>query len=106
MSTAFEFLQKDAIGAQIQVTVVEDDVIVDLSTATTKTLYFRKPNGTTVSKTADFVTDGTDGKLKYVTESAFLDMAGMWNIQAYVQFPGGGYAGRGAVGLFLVESNL
>lgn len=100
-------LQRGAINAIIEVDVEEDGEAVDLSPVLTKTLYFRKPNGDTVSKAASFVTDGTDGKLQYVTEDAdFLDQAGIWKVQAFLEFPGSGYEGRGHVGQFPVRDNI
>ena len=42
---------------------------------------FWKPGGTTIERTAVFVTTGLDGKLKYVTVAADLDIAGLWKWQ-------------------------
>lgn len=100
-------LQKGAIGATIEIDVIEDNVALDLTTVVQKDLYFRKPNGTVVSVSADFVTTGSDGKVKYVTTAAdFLDVPGVWKVQAYLAFSGGGYQGRGEVGEFRVLGNL
>ena len=73
------------IGTIIRLTVKEDGVAVDLSSATTKELVFKKPNGTTVSKTALFETDGTDGILQYTTIAGDLDVAGRWKVQANLE---------------------
>lgn len=104
MSCETETVQLGAIGANIIVTVEEDDAIVNLSTVTTKNLVFKKPNGVSVTKTASFFTDGTDGKLKYSTESGFLDKAGEWKVQADLVFPSG-YDGPTEVGSFQVLPN-
>lgn len=104
MSCEIENLQLGAIGVVIVVTVEEDGVAVNLSGVSAKSLVFRKPDRTSVTKTADFFTDGTDGKLKYVTESGFLDVAGEWRIQADVTFSGG-YDGPTEVGFFQVLPN-
>lgn len=101
-----QHLQKDAIGAAIELTVTEDGEVVDLSDVVTKNLIFRKPGGSQVEKLGAFVTDGSDGKLRYVTESGFLDRAGLWKIQAYLEFPEtGAYKGNGDVGEFRVKDN-
>lgn len=107
MSCETETVQLGAIGANIIVTVEEDGEVIDaLETVTAKSLVFRKPNGVGITKTADFVTDGTDGKLKYVTESGFLDVKGTWRIQAQLTFPGSGYSGPTEVGTFQVLANV
>ena len=77
----------DDVGTVFQVTIKdEDEVVVDVSNALTKTIYFRKPNGTLLTKTASFVTDGTDGQIKYTTESGDIDAAGNWSLQSFVDF--------------------
>jgi hypothetical protein len=68
------------VGITIRFTVKENGVVQDISAATTD-LTFTKPNGVEVVKTGvDFVTDGTDGLVKYVTEAGFLDCAGVWRV--------------------------
>jgi len=72
-------------GTILVFTILEDNVPAPISDATTKTIKFEKPDGTTFSKTADFLTDGSDGKLKYVTAEADFDTAGVWRVQAFVE---------------------
>lgn len=100
-----EALQKSAIGVAIIATVKEDNAAVNVSSVTTKQLVLKKPDGSTVTKTAAFVTDGTDGKLQYVTISGDLDTAGTWEVQANVVFPSG-FNGRSDVQSFEVRDNL
>jgi hypothetical protein len=99
-------LQMNAVNAKIEITNVEDGVVLDVSTVTSKQIIFKKPNGTLVTKTASFTTTGVDGKIKYMTEVAFLDAAGTWQMQAILTFPASGYDGRGAIGTFIVKANL
>jgi hypothetical protein len=75
------------IGTTFEITMYDGDAIVNLSGANTLQMFFLKPDGsTTLTKTATLVTDGTDGKLKYVTVANDLDTAGTWKIQARIQF--------------------
>lgn len=74
-------------GVDITITVEEDGAAVDISTATTKQLKFQYPDGTGVIKDGEFVTDGSDGKLKYSTEAGFLTPAGRWKVQGYFVLP-------------------
>jgi len=80
-------LHLDDIGTQILITIKEDNVAVDLSTATVKQFDFKKKDGTTMVKEADFYTDGTDGILEYITISGDIDQVGKWSVQPYLELP-------------------
>lgn len=59
---------------------------IDISQATVKTLAFVDPMGTTVEKTANFTTDGTDGKIRYQIEAAlFAKPPGAWTYYGVVR---------------------
>lgn len=77
-------------GTTFYVTIKKDKEIVDISGTTEKKIIFDKPNANGVfSKDASFVTDGSDGKLKYTTEADDLDTAGIWKMQAVITLPTG-----------------
>jgi hypothetical protein len=100
-------IQEGAIKAIIVLTYINPNTggIMDLSNATTKNLIFKRPNGQLLTKPAEFVTDGTDGKLKYVTVAADdTTPAGAWRVQADVIKPD--YQGRSRPGLYFVYRNL
>lgn len=72
-------------GFAIVLTITDaDGDAVDISTATTRQYVIEKPDGTVVTKTAAFATDGTDGKLSWTVEAGFLDQAGTYLIEAVV----------------------
>lgn len=79
-------------------------VVLDISSATTTELIFEKPSGATLTKTATFTTDGTDGQIEYATISGDLDEIGTWRIQAYIVLPSGSW--RSDIGCFTVHENL
>lgn len=82
-------IHKEDYGTVIQVTVTEDGVAVDLSEATEKKLIIqRKPQDVLVAD-AVFVTDGTDGKLKYVLQANDITQKATIKIQAKITFPTG-----------------
>jgi len=56
----------------------------DISDAVTKYLILKKPDGSSVQKTASFFTDGTDGKLIYAVQSGDIDQVGRWQLAAQV----------------------
>ena len=94
------------VGTVIRLTVTEKDgtTPINVSTATDKTFYFRKPDGTKFNRPAEFNTDGADGKLKYTTVDGDIDMARTWQVQAYVEIGAAKY--YSAKTTFTVQSNL
>lgn len=83
---------------------LEEDVVVDISTATVKSIKFGKPTAATVTQTGVFVTDGTDGKMKYTSVADDLVPTGDWDIQGYVEMPA--WTGHSDMGHFTVHRNL
>jgi hypothetical protein len=77
---------------------------LDISAATTLELLFQTPDGVLKTKTAVLSTDGTDGKLRYITVASDLDKIGTWRWQAHVAGPG--YDLHSAVRTFAVLDNL
>jgi hypothetical protein len=92
------------VGTIFEGTFYDGGVIVDISAATTKEILFRKPDGTVVTKTGTFSTDGTDGKLRYTTIAGDLDQAGDWRVQGYIVTPTGSW--KSSVETFTVLANL
>jgi len=82
-------IRKSDIGTSFERTVQDNSVVVDVSGATLKEIIFQKPdaNGTPgafVTQTAQFTTDGIDGKIRYITIANDLDVIGVWKWQAKV----------------------
>jgi len=92
------------IGTQFIVTVKDDGVVQDISTATNLILIFKKPDQTTSNKTATLYTDGTDGKMTYTSVSGDLNQAGNYKIQGKVTLGGATY--YTSIGSFKVHCNL
>lgn len=78
-NTAFRYTVKD-----------ENGNVVSLVGAVTKQIIFQKPDGVKLTKTASFVTNGSDGKIEYATSSGELDVAGMWRSQCFVDLGASG----------------
>lgn len=94
-------------GLDITVTVEEDGVPVDLGTADVMKLQFRRPGGAVaVEVTAVHVTDGSDGKIEYTTEAAFLTPAGRWGVQAYIEFTSSGQKWHTSISEFIVREPI
>tara|TARA_R110000824_G_scaffold249238_1_gene438244 strand:- start:2888 stop:3196 length:309 start_codon:yes stop_codon:yes gene_type:complete len=72
------------VGTKFLVTVTDGDSAVDISSASTKQLIFKKPSGAKLTKATSFVADGTDGKMQYSVAADDLDEAGSYKLQGKV----------------------
>lgn len=72
-------------GNTFEFTVLkQDSSVLDISTASGIMLTFEKPDTSRVYKNGDLLTDGTDGKIVYVTESGLFDQSGYWKVNSVV----------------------
>lgn len=96
----------DDVGTIFKVLIKDDDTgaALDIRTATTLQLKFKKPQSPTVTKTAVFTTDGSDGYIQYPVIAGDLDISGKWSVQGFVS--GGGYDNSSEIGTFTVHPNL
>jgi len=98
----------DDEGTIFRITIQEciSDVLapVDVSGQTAMSFIYKKPDGTTLTVTPSFTTDGTDGKVQYNTLTGNIDQAGVWCLQAEVTLPTGTY--RTSIIKFDVEEKL
>lgn len=92
------------IGTKLLITVTDDGSIVDISSASSLSIYIKKPNGSILTRTGLLETDGTDGKMYYITVAGDLDKAGNYKIQGKVILPSGSYFTSTAT--FKVHCNL
>lgn len=82
-------ISKEAIGVVFRVTIKEDGVAVDISSATKKQISFRYPSNLIVDKDASFVTNGEDGVLQYVTtQKTELNETGTYALRCYIEMTG------------------
>ena len=93
------------IGTKLLITVTDCGTIVDISTATSLSIFIKKPDGTILTRTGILETDGTDGQMYYITEAGDLDVAGTYKIQGRVSFASGA-SYYTSTATFRVECNL
>lgn len=74
------------LGVDLVIEITENGSVVDISTATAKELLLKNPSGTEVAKTAEFVSDGSDGKVKYTILVGDIDQTGLWEMRAKITF--------------------
>lgn len=92
------------IGTELIITVKDDGVVVDISAATLLQIIIKKPNGISYTKTGTLYTDGTDGKMKYVSVDGDFSAPGNYKIQGKVTLTGGTY--YSSISDFQVYCNL
>lgn len=91
-------------GTEFRVTITDEDVAVDLSSASIIQLIFKKPSGDTLTVDATLHTDGTDGIIYYNAVDGDINESGIWKLQSYVMVGSAAYSST--VGTFKVECNL
>lgn len=77
------------IGTQFSITIKDGDDVVDISSAISVTLTFRRPDDELFTRLSSFTNDGTDGQVYYDIQDGDLDEAGYYKLQAKVVFPNG-----------------
>ena len=97
-------IHKDDVGTKLLVTVTDGGTAVDVSSASSLSIYIKKPDGTILTRTATKNTDGTDGKMYYVTVAGDLDAAGQYKLQGKVVLSGGTF--YTSISTFKVHCNL
>lgn len=84
---SFDGIVAGDYGQVMELTYIDIDtgIAADISTYsdTIRLIFTKAENGTPTNKTATFVTDGSDGKVQYTTESGFLT-AGIWFVRGQV----------------------
>jgi hypothetical protein len=79
-------MHKNDFGTEIVLTITTDGVPQNIGSSRARSFDFEAPSGSTFTRTATYKTDGTDGKLKYISQADDFDEAGTWKVQAYVEF--------------------
>jgi DUF4097 and DUF4098 domain-containing protein YvlB len=94
------------VGTKFLFTVQDCDDVnpLDVSTASSIEIMFKKPDGSLLTVVGTFLTDGTDGKVYYDTVSGDIDQIGYWKVQGKVTFPTGLFYSD--IHKFQVYSNL
>lgn len=104
MSTCNTPVRVSDEGTTFEMTITSCESVVDISSATLKQITFVSPTGAKIDQTAVFSTDGTDGKIRYVTVTNDIDMPGTWKTQGYIESTSGKW--HTTVDTFEVEDNL
>lgn len=78
-------IQEDDAGVVFVVAIVDQDGNpLNISTATVTQFIFQRPDGTIATVNGSLFTDGTDGKLQYISTADLLDTPGTWKYQIHI----------------------
>lgn len=75
------------VGTVFQITITDSGSPVNLSSgiSASNVVLLRKPDGTIITGSATYVTNGTDGLIKYIVSgSDVLNQSGTWQLSANV----------------------
>lgn len=92
------------VGTQLIMTVKDDGEVVDISNASSLIVVLKKPDGESHQKTGTIYTDGTDGKMYYVSVNGDFNAAGNYKIQAIVTLNNGTF--YSSISTFKVYCNI
>ena len=93
------------IGTQYLITILnQDNSVVNIANANPKQIVFEDPNGVVLTKNGTLYTDGTDGKLYYISVSGDFKVKGWWELQGYVVISGSAW--RSSIEKFKINRNL
>ena len=102
----------DDIGTDLIMTIYECDCSTDpcteavasLTGSTSMQMFIKQPDGDLLTRTASFVTDGSDGKIHYVTVTGDFDESGEYGLQGKVVSSAGSW--RTEIEYIKVQKNL
>ena len=94
----------DDVGVVFEATLLTNNVPFNIAAAVALELWFRRPDGRILKKTASLTTNGTDGKMRYMSRANDLSYPGTWQWQPCVEFSTTTF--HGDIQAFTVERNL
>lgn len=98
------YIHEGDIGTKLLLTIKDDGSIVDISSASSLSIFIKRPDGTILTRSGTLETDGTDGQMYYIVVVGDLNEAGGYKIQAQVSLSSGDFYSTTAT--FKVHCNL
>lgn len=98
------YIHEGDIGTKLLITIKDDGSVVDISSASSLSIFIKRPDGTMLTRAGTLETDGTDGKIYYIVVAGDLNDAGLYKIQAQVILTSGTFYSSTAN--FKVHCNL
>lgn len=104
MTCQYNNIQVGSVGFTFNVQLISNFQSMNVSDATSKKIYFLKPDGTKSNHDLVFLNDGSNGKLYYSTVAGDIDQAGTWKMQANIVTPSDNW--WTSIQTFTVQGNL
>ncbi len=82
-------VQLGQVGLQLAIWVKSNRAVLDISGATVKKMHITDPKQVSTDYTAQFVSDGHDGGMCYITTGSSILLPGTWQMQGYLELPEG-----------------
>ena len=98
------YIHKGDTGTKLLITIKDNGGVVDISSASSLSIFIKRPDGTVLTRAGILETDGTDGKMYYIIVAGDLNEAGLYKIQAQVTLTSGAFYSSTAG--FKVHCNL
>lgn len=96
-----QFCQNGDVGLVLVIQFLDQNNLpINLSTATELKIQLGQPDGTGVEFDATLFTDGTDGKIKYTTVADDIDQSGLCTIQASANITGAKHTRTGKLRVY------
>lgn len=73
----------DDVGTRFLITIKEDDVAIDISTATSISIYIKRPDDSMLGRNGT-ISDGPNGQLYYDIQAGEFNDAGLYKLQGRV----------------------
>lgn len=103
-------IHKADVGTIFTITCLEGSEVLDVSDATSREVYFQKPNNGAVIGPFEMEVPngGEDGICTYTFEAGQLDTVGEWAFQVHLEFPEGEFWSdwHDRAGKFTVYGNM
>ena len=71
-------------GFDARLRLVKEGVAENISSYTERRIILRKPDGTLVTNTASFATDGADGVITFTVPEGTFNVAGAWAVRGRI----------------------
>lgn len=99
------FCQVENAGIQIIIQFLDENQNpLNISGATNLAIAFQKPDGTQAVQVAQYLSNGIDGQIYYVTNDTDIEETGLWYVQGQVTV--GGSVLTTALGQFEANENI
>ena len=92
------------IGTRLIITIKDDGVVVDISSASLLQVILKKPDGQSYTKSGLLYTNGSDGKIYYTSISGDFNIPGNYKLQVKIVLSTGTY--YTSISDFKVHCNL